>query len=332
MRDRRIEMITLVTGATGLVGNNVVRRLVADEHQVRVLARTTADSRPLADLPQVAIHHGDVRDAESVQRAAEGVDSIVHAAASVHIGWHGMEEARAINVAGTRNVAQAALRANARMVHVSSIDALGVWQGGPPVTEETPIEGGISCPYVVTKRAAEQVLLELVESGLKASIVNPGFMLGPNDWKPSSGKMLLSVARGWGLWVPTGGNCFCDVRDVADGILAALERGQPGRRYILGGENLTYREAWRIFAEVSGGTPPVFPVGPLVRYGAGYVGDIVAKFTRNEPLVNSAATAIAAQKRCFSSDRAKAELGYHARPVREAAADAWAWFKSHGYV
>jgi dihydroflavonol-4-reductase len=119
---------------------------------------------------------------------------------------------------------------------------------------------------------------------------------------------------------------------VADGILAALERGQPGRRYILGGENLTYRQAWRIFAEVSGGTPPMFPVGPLVRYGAGYVGDIVATFTQNEPLVNSAATAIAAQKRCFSSDRAKAELGYHVRPVREAAADAWAWFKARGYV
>jgi dihydroflavonol-4-reductase len=243
-----------------------------------------------------------------------------------------MEEARAINVAGTRNVAEAALQANARMVHVSSIDALAQWRGGPPVTEETPITGGVLCPYVVSKREAEQVVLDLADRGLLASIVNPGFMVGPNDWKPSSGTMLISVASGWGLWVPTGSNCFCDVRDVADGILAALERGQAGRRYILAGPTMTYRQAWRLFAEVSGGTPPLFPVGPLVRYGAGYVGDVVALLTRHEPLVNSAATAISAQRRDFSSARAEAELGYRVRPLRESAADAWAWFKAHGYV
>jgi dihydroflavonol-4-reductase len=331
-------MITLVTGATGLVGNNVVRRLLDQEHPsqqqpiVRVLARATADARPLADLPQVHIFHGDVRDGDSVRKAAEGVDCIVHAAASVHIGWHGMEEARAINVAGTRNVAEAALQVNARMVHVSSIDALAQWRGGPPVTEETPITGGVLCPYVVSKREAEQVVLDLAAKGLLASIVNPGFMVGPNDWKPSSGTMLISVASGWGLWVPTGSNCFCDVRDVADGILAALERGQAGRRYILAGPTMTYRQAWRLFAEVSGGTPPLFPVGPLVRYGAGYVGDVVALLTRHEPLVNSAATAISAQRRDFSSTRAETELGYRVRPLRESAADAWAWFKAHGYV
>jgi dihydroflavonol-4-reductase len=331
-------MITLVTGATGLVGNNVVRRLLdrqqpSDEQRaVRVLARATADARPLADLPQVQIFHGDVRDADSVRKAVAGVDGVVHAAASVHIGWHGMEEARAINVAGTRNVAEAALQANARMVHVSSIDALAQWPGGPPVTEETPITGGVLCPYVVSKREAEQVVLDFAQRGLQASIVNPGFMVGPNDWKPSSGTMLLSVASGWGLWVPTGSNSFCDVRDVADGILAALARGQAGRRYILAGQTMTYRQAWRIFAEVSGGTPPLFPVGPLIRHGAGYVGDVVALLTRHEPLVNSAATANAAQRRDFSSARAEAELGYRSRPLRESAADAWAWFKAHGYV
>jgi dihydroflavonol-4-reductase len=144
--------------------------------------------------------------------------------------------------------------------------------------------------------------------------------------------MLLSVARGWGLFVPTGGNCFCDVRDVADGILAALDRGQPGRRYILAGPALSYRQAWRIFAEVSGGTPPVFPLGPLNRYGAGYVGDLVGLITGREPVVNSAATAIAAQKRNYSSARAKAELGYETRELRESAADAWQWFRANGYV
>jgi dihydroflavonol-4-reductase len=321
-------MITLVTGATGLVGNNVCRHILALGQPVRVLAPT----RPLADLRNVEIAEGDVRDAAAVRRATQGVGRVVHAAAAVHIGWRGLEEARAINVEGTRNVAEAALAAGAAMVHVSSIDALAAWRGGPPVTEETPVSGGILSPYVVTKREAEAVVQELVGRGLNATIVNPGFMIGPNDWKPSSGQMLLSVARGWGLFVPTGGNCFCDVRDVVAGIYAALERGRPGRRYILGGYALTYRQAWRVFAEVSGGTPPVFPVGPLARYGAGYVGDLIGLITGREPVVNSAAVRIAALKRHFSSARAEAELGYRNRPFRESAADAWRWFKEHGYV
>lgn len=325
-------MITLVTGATGLVGNNVVRRLVAQGRHVRVLARATADPRPLADLPEVERFEGDIRSGEAVSRAMRGASAVVHAAASVHIGWSGMAEAQAINVEGTRNVAEAARIAGARMIHVSSIDALAQWRGDAPVTETTPLDEGIRIPYVVTKRAAEQVVRDLVGQGLWAAIVNPGFMIGPFDWKPSSGQMLLSVARGWGLWVPTGGNCFCDVRDVADGILAALDRAQPGERYILGGQMLSYRQAWRIFAEASGGTPPVFPIGPLIRYGAGYVGDMVGKATGREPIVNSAATAIASRKRNFSSAKAEAELGYQVRPLRESAVDAWRWFRENGYV
>jgi dihydroflavonol-4-reductase len=324
-------MITLVTGATGLVGNNVLRRLLAEGGAVRVLIRATADPRPLAGL-NVETAPGDVRDRAAVMKAMQGVDRVVHAAASVHIGWTGMAEARAINVEGTRHVAEAAREAGAAMVHVSSIDALARVRGNNLVDEETPIAGGLPIPYVVTKREAEQVVLEQVAAGLRAMIVNPGFMIGPYDWKPSSGKMLLSVGKGWGLFVPTGNNCFCDVRDVADGILAAFERGRSGRRYILGGPVLSYRQAWRIFAEVSGGTPPVFPLGPLNRYGAGYVGDLAGKLIGRELIVNSAATRMAAQKRNYSSARAEAELGYRVRPLRESAADAWQWFRENGYV
>ncbi len=324
-------MITLVTGATGLLGNNVVREILATGGKARVLARQGADLRPLENL-DVDIVRGDVRDAAAVARAAVGVQQIVHAAADVHIGWRGMNEAQAINVQGTQNICQAALHVGARLVHVSSIDALATWEGGSPVDEEAPIRGGVPCPYVLTKRQAEQTVLDAVQLGLHASIVNPGFMVGPYDWKPSSGRMLLSVARGWGLFVPTGGNCFCDVRDVAEGIIHALEEGKAGRRYIMAGEVLTYRQAWRVFADVSGGTPPVFPLGPLARWGAGYVGDALAVLTGREPLVNSAAITIAAQRRRFSSARAQAELGYRIRSLRESAADAWAWFRSHGYA
>jgi dihydroflavonol-4-reductase len=324
-------MIALVTGSTGLVGNNVVRRLLDEGHHVRVLTRPSADPRPLAGL-DVEVVGGDVRDADAVKRAIQGVGLVVHAAAYVRIGWRGMAEARAINVEGTRLVVRAARETGARMVHVSSLDALAAPQAGRLIDEETPVTGGVLCPYVITKREADQVVLAEVARGAWATIVNPGFMIGPNDWKPSSGKMLLQVARGWGLFAPLGANSYCDVRDVVSGIVAAAERGVPGRRYVLAGETLSYFQAWRVFAQATGGTPPMFPAGPMTRMGAGYVGDFVTRITGKEPDVNSAATAMSAQKRNFSSARAMAELGYRPRPLAESAADAWAWFREHHYV
>ncbi len=296
-----------------------------------MLARETADSRPLEGL-DVQISRGDVRDCDAVARAMRGTAAVVHAAAYVHIGWQGMETARAINVEGTRHVAQAACREGVRMVHISSIDALGVGSRQRAADEETPAVGGVLCPYVVTKREAEVAVLEQVEQGLQAVIVNPGFMIGPYDWKPSSGRMLLQVAKGWGLFAPLGANSYCDVRDVAAGILTALDRGQCGRRYVLAGEVLSYFKAWRIFAKATGATPPLAPVGPLARKGAGYCGDAFRWLTGREPDVNSAATAISAQWRNFSSARAQAELGFHSRPLAASSADAWAWFRANGYV
>ena len=324
-------MVTLVTGATGLVGNNVVRGLLASGRRVRVLTRETADPRPLAGL-DVEMLRGDVRDPQAVGRAVHGAEAVVHAAAYVHIGWRGLETARAVNVEGTRHVAQAACAEGARLVHVSSIDALGSGTRQQPADEDTPPQGGVLCPYVVTKREAETAVMECVARGLQAMIVNPAYVIGPYDWKPSSGRMLLHVARGWGLFAPRGGNSYCDVRDVAAGVLAALSRGRPGRRYILGGPVLSYFRAWRIFAEVTGGTPPVVPAGRLMRIGAGYAGDLFTKLTGREGDVNSAATALSAQRRNYSSSRAEAELGYRARPLRDAARAAWNWFCENGYV
>jgi dihydroflavonol-4-reductase len=218
------------------------------------------------------------------------------------------------------------------MVHVSSVDALDWGSPAAPADEECPPKTGVLCPYVVTKREAEQVVLDQVGRGLNASIVNPGYMLGPWDWKPSSGRMLLQVARGFALCAPLGTNNYCDVRDVAAGILSAAERGQSGRRYILAGENLTYFQAWRIFAKITRKMPPLLPAGPLLRIGAGAAGDLWTKLTGREPDINSAATAIAAHKRNFSSRRAQEELGYQPRPMAEAAQAAWEWFKAHGYA
>jgi dihydroflavonol-4-reductase len=250
-----------------------------------------------------------------MQRAVDGVTHVVHSAAMVHCGWRHLAEMRHVNVEGARVVARAARRAGARLIHVSSVDAIGLRSDGVPADEETSPGGMLECPYVVTKRQAEEAVLEEVEKGLDAVIVNPVYMIGPWDWKPSSGRMLLEVGAGRGLFAPPGSNDFVDVRDVAQGILAAMSRGRTGRRYILGGQPLSYLDAWRIFARVSG-----------------WCGDLVSLLTRRELPVNSAATGMSMLPHNFSCARAEAELGYTRRPFEAAAQDAWDWFVGHGYV
>jgi dihydroflavonol-4-reductase len=324
-------MLTLVTGATGLVGNNVVRLLLERGEAVRVLQRETSDPRPMSGL-DVEITRGDVRDASSVMRAAEGVDRIIHSAAYVHIGWSGLDLHQSINVEGTRNVVAAALERQSRLVHVSTVDALGLGTRKSPGHEETPPDEAMKFPYVVTKRAAERAVLDGVAKSLDAVIVNPTYMLGPWDWKPSSGRMLLEVAKGTCYLAPRGGNDFCDVRDVAAGILAAAERGQCGRRYILGGESLSYLEAWRIFARVTGARGPFARGGPMAVIVAGMWGDMQHRLKGKEPDINSAATAMSGMHHHFTYARAAEELGYRPRSAKEAAEGAWAWFLENGYV
>lgn len=219
------------------------------------------------------------------------------------------------------------------MVHVSSIDVLNLHSSNGPVDENAPNSGEVPCPYVVTKREAERVVLDCVAQGLDAVIVNPGFMLGPWDWKPSSGKLLLKIATGWAsLITPPGSNSYCDVRDVAAGIVAALERGRTGERYILAGKTLTYREALTVIAPITGHRPPLrTAIKPTIRI-IGLAGDLLTWVTGRETDVNSAVTEMSLLSKNYSSARAAAELGYRTRDVEESAADAWAWLKQYGYA
>jgi dihydroflavonol-4-reductase len=327
----RREMDYLVTGATGLLGNNIVRLLVARGAAVRVLVRANSPSLPLADLDvQAAV--GDVCQLDSVRAAARGARYIIHAAGDTHIGWHHLDRQRAINVTGSSHVAQAAREVGARMVHVSSVDTLPASPNGAPIDEVASDACKLPCTYVITKREAEQQVQAQIDQGLDAMIVHPGFMLGPWDWKPSSGKMLLAVARGWTLAAPGGGMSACDPRDVAQAIITAAERGSTGRHYILAGENIPYLAAWQLFARITGSHKPRFRVGPLVRMVVGRGGDLIRHWTGREPDVNSALVRMSQMLHYYSSERAREELDYRTRPLERSVQDAWDWFKEHHYV
>ncbi|HEY5311517.1 MAG TPA: NAD-dependent epimerase/dehydratase family protein, partial [Pirellulales bacterium] len=225
-----------------------------------------------------------------------------------------------------------AVAGSAQLVHVSTVDTLGTGTRQHAANEETPPDPAVRVPYNLTKREAEQLVLDAAAAGLNAVIVNPTYMLGPWDWKPSSGRMLLHIANGRGMLAPRGGNDFCDVRDVVSGILAAAQRGQPGRRYILGGEPLSYLQAWRMFSQVIGVRGPICRAGPMQIWGAGKFGDVLRRMTGREPDINSAATKMSAEFHHYSFARAAAELGYAPRSAREAATAAWRWFQEQGYA
>lgn len=325
-------MTYLVTGATGLLGNNVVRQLIERGETPRVLVRKGFCERPFQNL-NVELCEGDLNHKESLAAACKGVDHVIHCAGYVHIGWTRTDLSHAVNVEGAQNVAIAAKRAGAKMVHVSSINALGIGSRDTPANEETPLGGNVQCGYVVTKRESEEAVRSEVADGLNACIVNPGFMLGPWDWKPSSGKMVLQVAKNFTPVGPHGGFSVCDVRDVAAGVLSAAEKGTAGRGYILAGENMLYFDLWKMIAKVSGGSPPwIRPRGPYAALLGGYAGDFLARLTGNEGDLNSAGAAMSNQYHYYCSKRAENELQYKTRPVVESLQAEWDWLKEYGYA
>lgn len=316
----------LVTGATGFLGNNVVRQLLKlGNYRVRSLVRSTSDPRPLSGITVEKVI-GDVTDAASVQAACRGVDVIVHSAAKVSIGGTKLEQFRAANVDGTRNVCLAVRQSGAKLIHVSSVNALSVGGEDSVASEDTPLTGReVSCPYVISKCAANDEVRRAVDHGLRATIVYPGFMLGPFDWKPSSGRMLHAVAKRWARFAPRGGCSVCDVRDVTAAIARIVADDPPERSYILAGWNLRYLSLWQEIARCVGAPLPRCRVGPVAAWFAGCFGDCRERYLGQETLVNSRSIRLGNQFSYYDSSRAQRDLRYQNRGLAETIRDAWKW-------
>jgi len=319
----------LVTGGTGLVGNNVVRELLARGVPVRALVRNH-DPRIFAGLDVDKVS-GDLRDIENIPHLLDGVSGVIHSAAIVHIGWRKLKEMTEVNVDATQKLGELARQKGLRFVQVSSVDALGLNKNREPADESTKRVGKDLNSYVFTKQKSEAVIRDLVENGLDATIVNPSFMLGPWDWAPSSGRMLLQVGQKFTPLAIAGGMTLADVRDVSKGILAAFERGKTGENYILGGYYIEYLKAWQKFSKMGNSMAPIRKLPPWVANSFGRVGDLIGLAT-GEGDLNSAATRMGNQYHYHSSKKAKRELGYENRPIDDTISDAWNWFRHNGYL
>jgi nucleoside-diphosphate-sugar epimerase len=320
-----------VTGATGLLGNNLVREMLRTGVEPVCLVRFSSDQRTLAGL-SVPIVSGPWENDAFLRQAVSQVDAIVHGAAKLHIGWRNVEESIDTNVGLTTRISKLALERGIRIVHVSTVDTLAAAGSSQPQDETALEPAKPACAYVISKRLAEAAILREVEQGLDAVIVNPGFMLGPWDWKPSSGQMILALSKGFIPLAPAGGCSVVDVRDVCRGILAALSSGRTGERYILGGSNIAYFDLWREISTVVGRRPPLARLFAPVTWLLGGGGDLWARISGREGLLNSATVRMGQMFHYYSSEKAIRELDYKIGSYQTALADAWDWFVDHQYV
>jgi dihydroflavonol-4-reductase len=324
----------LVTGGTGFVGANVARELVAAGATVRVLARPGGDRRALEGV-RVEFVDGDLLDPASVHRAVRGVSIVYHAAADYRLWTPDPAALYRTNVDGTRTVLRAAGEAGvSRVVHTSSVGALGIPKDGGPGTEDTPVTlEDMVGDYKRSKFMAEQVALEFARQGLPVVVVNPSAPIGPWDVKPTpTGQMVVDFMRGRMIATVDTGLNIVHVRDVARGHVLAAERGKPGERYILGHRDLPLREIFGILAEITGRRPPRFQVPYALAWFGAACSEGLARLTRRPPAVPLTAVRMARKRMYFSSARAVRELGMPQTDVQAALADAVAWFERHGYA
>jgi dihydroflavonol-4-reductase len=326
---------SLLTGATGFVGAAVLRRLLAAGHCVRALVRKASRRDNLAGL-EVECVEGDLRDAQSVERAMAGIDTVFHVAADYRLWARDPEEIRRSNLEGTRHVMAAALRAGVgRVVYTSSVATLAPRADGSPADETDSIaESAAVGAYKQSKVAAEALVRRMVaEEGLPAVIVNPSTPIGPSDIKPTpTGRIIVEAASGrMPGYVDTALN-LVHVDDVAAGHLAAFERGRVGESYILGGDNVALARMLAEIARISGRRPPSLRIPRRAVYPIAFFAEAAARITGREPFVTLDGLRMAKYRMVFSSAKAERELGYKSRPHGEALGEAVAWFRQQGYV
>lgn len=323
-----------ITGASGLLGGNLAAELLTAGHEVTAIRRAGTKVKHLEDLA-IDWREADLGDIAAMTRAFEGSTAVFHCAAAVGVMKKVTPEMTAANVTGTANVIEAVSAAKvARMIHTSSVVTVGISPSGLPIDETATwnfeAEGFLD-GYSITKREAEDLVTQ-ARDRIDAVIVNPGYMLGPRDARPSSGKLFLDTVRGRVPGTTPGYNNFVDVRDVARGMIAAWHRGRRNERYLLVGHDMTYADLFRTIAKVAGVKPPGLAIPRAVAWVLGKLGDL-SELAGVDPLVNSTQIRYAyTDKFRFKSDKAATELGYTYGPIESAIADALAWFRSSGML
>ncbi|MBT8466829.1 MAG: NAD-dependent epimerase/dehydratase family protein [Deltaproteobacteria bacterium] len=324
-------MVALVTGGGGRLGNVLVRRLLERGEKVRVLepGGLTESLRGL----DIDFSSGSVLDAGDVARAVDGTGVVYHLAAKIDLSPKKDPMMYSINVEGTRKVVEACLARKLRLVHTSSHHALVREPLDEPLTEDKPLALNEKCEYHRSKAIGETIVLDACQRGLDAVIVNPGSMIGPHDYAPSMiGAALIDMYLGRVPVLLDLLSDYVDVRDVADGMISAAQKGRRGERYFLTGDVIPIMEMASLYGEVTGVKMPARALPLWVGWALLPISLLGSAISNKEPFLTADMLRASVSNEVVSHDKAHRELGYTIRALRESLTDAVAWYRERGWL
>ncbi|MFP5235932.1 MAG: hopanoid-associated sugar epimerase [Acidobacteriota bacterium] len=328
-------MRIFLTGATGFVGHHVARALADQGAQLRLLVRKTSN---LANLEGIAgdTHVGDLAQPDTLRPALERCDAVVHVAADYRLWIRDPDTMYRANVDGTRELLKLAREAGVRrVVYTSSVATMAFRKDGIVVNEDTPVSiGDMVGHYKRSKFLAELEAIKAAQAGQQVMILNPTTPIGPNDAKPTpTGRIFVDfLNRKFPAYVDTGLN-LVDVSEVARAHVLALTQGTPGRRYILGGENLTLKQILDKMSAITGIPSPTVEIPFAIAATYAFFEEwITGRIRGKEPRATLEEVRMGRKKMFASSARAQQELGFRILPVYPAMRAAIEWFRAHGYA
>ncbi len=319
-----------VTGITGLLGNNVVRELLDRGYFVHALVRDIQKVR--IEHPNLRLFVGDITQKNGLQPAMQGCSAIIHVAATTEQNLLHYSDYQKSNFEGTKNVFQTGKDCGVRrFIHISSANTIGNGTKDRPADESIPFSLPFSKSYYARSKRETEIFLLSKKQNLDIIILNPTFMLGPHDIKPSSGTLVLMGYKTPVLFLPQGGKNFIHVKDVAIAACNALTMGKSGERYLLGNKNISFKEFFYLQKRIGGYKQWVIILPSFLLYGIGYVGDlfqmlgIKVSFTkRNLNLL--------CIREYYASQKAINELNLPQTPLEDTIEDTLNWFKEQNKI
>ncbi len=324
-------MRTLITGGGGFIGSHVTRQLLERGESVRLLVRSPERLRDVGieeGSPGLEVVRGDLLEPATIIPALKGVSRVHHIAGTISLRERDRSLMRQVNVTATGNLLRALAASDGieRVLYLASIFALGGGDGMPVREDTSWTLGGLDVPYVQAKREAELMVSEQARRGMPIVFAYPCFCYGPGDVYASSSDLLTGFLDGSLPAYINGGHNAMDVRDAAAGLILAMEHGEVGERYLLGGENITFEQLFGLLTYITARPGPKVKLAPVIARAAARAAERVLA----EPPLTTQMALMSERRWYYDDRRARRELGYTSRPLEQTLRDAVAWHLARG--